>query len=163
MSIGPVVYETSQVLGPCDEKSVVWAGGSVTLVRGAVIRYIPQATLAAFTKGPGMDVGLFGASPANQQFAGIIADDSVGAVVNGDRVRIITPYKGTIVWCRVAAGLDNGDGVDIQDSATDQGFADGGAYAANDFGVCLLDEDASDNPFGTDNLAPILFTYGMAP
>lgn len=163
MGIGPAVYRTSQVLGPCDVREVVWQGADVTLVRGAVIRYVPQALLATFQLGPGMDVDLVDATPVNAEFAGILEDDSIGAVTAGDAISIIIPYQGTIVWCRVASGLDNGDGVDLQDSATDQGFLDGGAYATNDIGYCLMDEDAADNPFADDNLAPIKFTYGLAP
>ncbi|MFP3386138.1 hypothetical protein [Tritonibacter sp. SIMBA_163] len=72
------------------------------------------------------------------------------------------PKPGEVVWARVASGTDNGDGVVMQASGTDQGFADGGAYAAGDMGVVLLDEDAADNPFADDNLAPVLFSTGIA-
>lgn len=163
MGIGPVVYRTEQVLGPCDVREMIWQGADATLLRGAVIRTVPQALLATFELGPGMDADLYTSGPLDQQFAGILDDSSVGDVTAGDAITVITPYMNTIVWCRVASGLDNGDGVLIQLSATDQGFADSAAYLAADFGVCLLDEDAADNPFTDDNLAPIKFTYGLAP
>ncbi len=162
MGTGPVIYETRQALGPCDEVTMRWAGAAGTsLLRGAVIRHVPQATLAAFSSGIALDADLFGASPAPEQFAGILADDSIGTVQVGDRITVIRPYMGTTVWCRVANGLGTSDGVFIQDSATDQGFGDGGGYAAGDMGVALLGEAAADNPFADDQLAAIKFTYGV--
>ncbi len=164
MGQGPVIYETRQALGPCDEVTMRWAGANGTiLAQGAVIRHIPRATLAAFLFGITLDADLFGAAPAPEQFAGILSDDSVGTVNQGDRITVIRPHMGTVVWCRSTAGLDNGDGVFIQDSATDQGFGDGTGYASGDMGVCLLDADAADHPFGTNGarLSPIKFTYGV--
>ncbi len=164
MGQGPVIYETRQALGPCDEVTMRWAGAAGTnLLRGAVIRFIPRATLAAYVSGIALDADLFGASPAPEQFAGILSDDSIGTVQQGDRITVIKPRMGTVVWCRATATLANGSGVFTQDSATDQGFGDGAAYANNDMGLCLLNANAADHPFGAnpDRLSPILFTYGV--
>ncbi len=166
MGQGPVIYETAQALGPCTEVIMRWVGGAVTLARGAVIRHVPQATFAAFTSGIALDADVFGASPDNYQFAGILSDDSVGAVVNGDRITVIRPHAGTVVWT-LASGVNTlGHGVLFQDGSgggTAQGFATSGAYAAGDIAVALMPADAADNPFLADNLAPLKFTYGLDP
>lgn len=137
----------------------MWYTGTTALTRGAVLSYNAQTTLAGFTKGPGVDVDLCGSSPANR-FAGILSDDSVGST--GGWVNVHSPRPGDVIWAKVDAALDQGDGVLLQQavSAATQGFADSGAYASADLGICLLTETASDNPAGTDNLAPILITNG---
>ena len=63
MGIGPVVYETSQVLGPCDVRTLIWQGANATLLRGATIRTVPQALLATFQLGPGIDADLYTSGP----------------------------------------------------------------------------------------------------
>ncbi len=130
--------------------------GTTALVRGAVLIYDTGTTLASFIKGPGFDVNI-SAGTVQHTFAGILADDSVGST--GGWINILVPQPGDVVWCAVAAGTDAGDGVTI---AASQAFADGGAFADEDMGVVLLDEDAADNPYGADNLAPVLFTLGYA-
>lgn len=139
----------------------VWYTATTALARGALLQYAAQTTLAGFTKGPGIDVALCGSSPPNR-IAGVLADDSVGST--GGWINVHVPKPGDVVWALVAAALDQGDGVLTQEatSAATQGFADSGAYAAADFGICLMTETASDNPYGTDNLAPILITNGNA-
>jgi hypothetical protein len=155
----PVDYQTNQSISPNVEVKRVYYTGSTKLERGAVLVYESNATLAGFTKGPGVDVNLSSGSDA-EVFAGILMDDSTGST--GGWINVLAPKPGEVVWARVASGTDAGDGVAMQASGTDQGFADGGAYAAGDMGVVLLDEDASDNPFASDNLAPVLFSTGIA-
>jgi hypothetical protein len=137
----------------------VWYVTTTALVRGAVVIYAKQAAIASFDKGPGVDVILSAGTDA-ELFAGIIADDSIGFTGPG-YINIQVPYVGDVVWCRCASGIDNGDGITMQASSTDQGFADSGAYADVDMGVCLMDEDGTDAPYAADNLAPILFTNGQ--
>ncbi|MCC7147134.1 MAG: hypothetical protein IT443_11870 [Phycisphaeraceae bacterium] len=123
-----------------------------------MLQYASQVLFATFTGGPGVDVTL-ASDTSNARFAGIVSDSSVGST--GGWIDVISPKPGDVIWCRVASGLDAGDGVLMQASGTDQGFADSGAYAAGDIGYCLMDEDAADNPYGTDNLAPICFTSAV--
>lgn len=155
----PIDYQTGQSASPNVEVKRVYYAGSTKLQRGAVLAYDSHATLADFTKGPGLDVDLSAGTDA-ELFAGVLMDDSVGST--GGWINILVPKPGEVVWARVAAGIGAGDGVAMQSAATDQGFADGGAYAAGDMGVVLLDEDAADNPFNGDNLAPVLFGTGIA-
>ena len=160
MPTGPVVYSAGTVIGPATVKTVRYVG-TTALVRGAVVRYVPQATFAAFTLGPGLDVDLFPGTPVQAQFAGVIEEDSVGST--GGPINIVVPHVGTVVWVKVTAGTDNTDGLRVQEAASSatQGLLDSGAYnPLNDIGYCLMDADAVDNPFLTDEMAPVLFTYG---
>lgn len=155
----PVDYQTKESISPNVEVKRVYYTGSTSLKRGAVMVYESQTTLAAFTQGPGIDVGLSAGTDA-EVFAGIVMDDSARS--EGGWINVHAPKPGEIVWCRVAGATDAGDGVAIQAATTDQGFSDGGAYSAGDIGVVLLDEDAADNPYASDNLAPVLFGTGIA-
>lgn len=135
----------------------VYYTGTTALTRGAVLYWGANAAFTSFTKGPGIDVQLTPASPVKANFAGILCDGYVGST--GGWIDIIVPHSGDVVWCKVAAGTDVGDGVLLQEatSAATQGFSDSGAYAAGDLGVLLADEDAASNPHGDDNLAPVAF------
>ncbi|MFW6217919.1 MAG: hypothetical protein ACOC4K_02885 [Verrucomicrobiota bacterium] len=159
MGTGPVQYAASGKINSQLKVKRVYYVGTTALVRGAVLVYDQQATFAAFTKGPGIDVDL-SAGTDSELFAGIVDDSSVGST--GGWIDIIVPQPGDVFWARVASGLDNGDGVTVQAASTDQGFADSAAFTENDVAICLMDEDAADNPFASDNLAPLLWAGGTA-
>ena len=156
MAMGPVTYPDGGKTSSGESVRRVYYTGTATLIKGGVLAYATQATLAAFTKGPGVDVAISGGA-VNELFAGIVADDSVG-VTDPAWINIIVPRGGDVVWCAVAAATDAGDGILM---AASQAFSDSGAYATGDLGVLLLDEDAADNPYAAENLAPVLFASGV--
>ena len=162
MAQGPVSFQATNFGGHDIEVRRMWYTGTTTLTRGAVMYYATAAALTSFTKGPGIDVTLCPSSPVAALFAGILCDDSVDVTDPGwVNVQIVRP--GDVCWCKVAAALDFGDGVLLQQatSAATQGFSDSGAYAAGDLGICIgPDEDAATAPYTNDNLA--LIKFGVA-